>query len=126
MRRKRIPVSVAVRVAVSVRQNRLCFRCHELRALTMHHQVPVRKGGTNHEGNLIGLCRPCHDIVDRMVPVKAPIDDGRVRSQTEYFNCSLCGDVTRVGDLATKTCRWCVRKVKSLRARSLGIRTSAR
>lgn len=33
------------------------------RAYLTHHVVPRGRGGTNDDSNLLGLCRPCHDLI---------------------------------------------------------------
>lgn len=53
---------------------RMCRRPAKVRPLTRHHLVPQRKrdripntpgvGGIHHPGNVVPLCRPCHDRVE--------------------------------------------------------------
>ena len=37
-----------------------CYRCGWKEGLTVHHVLPKRMGGTNHEENLVSLCEGCH------------------------------------------------------------------
>ena len=43
---------------------RLCRRSSRVRPLTRHRIVPGRLGGRYVPINCVGLCRPCHDLVD--------------------------------------------------------------
>lgn len=40
-------------------QGRVCFYCPEL-ATTVDHVIPLVRGGTNYEGNLVPCCRRCN------------------------------------------------------------------
>lgn len=42
------------------RQGRRCFYCGTGPAETVDHVVPLLRGGTNYEGNLVPACRPCN------------------------------------------------------------------
>lgn len=42
------------------RLRRLCSYCHERAADTIDHVVPLIRGGTNFEGNLVPACRSCN------------------------------------------------------------------
>lgn len=37
-----------------------CFYCHEKRALTMEHVVPLSRGGRHAPGNIVAACAPCN------------------------------------------------------------------
>lgn len=41
-------------------RDRVCVNCGETEDIEMHHIVPLSKGGTNNEGNLVWLCTECH------------------------------------------------------------------
>ena len=45
----------------------LCERCQKQGTLTpveeVHHIVPLSKGGTHDESNLMSLCKPCHSEI---------------------------------------------------------------
>ena len=45
----------------------LCERCLKAGRMTpleeVHHILPVSRGGTHDESNLISLCRSCHNII---------------------------------------------------------------
>lgn len=43
---------------------RLCERSAKVRRLTRHHLVPISKGGSWRNENIIPLCRICHTAVD--------------------------------------------------------------
>ena len=43
---------------------RLCLRARKVRPLTRHRLIPGREGGSYEYGNVVPLCRPCHDLVD--------------------------------------------------------------
>lgn len=34
--------------------------------ITKHHMVPQADGGRNDPANIVGLCRACHDLIDKM------------------------------------------------------------
>lgn len=42
------------------RQKYLCAKCGSGQRLTLHHVIPISKGGNSDPGNLEGLCWPCH------------------------------------------------------------------
>ena len=48
-------------------RNPLCERCLSEGRMTpvdeVHHIVPIKKGGTNSEDNLMSLCRSCHNKI---------------------------------------------------------------
>ena len=50
-----------------VRQHPLCERCLEegryVPVEEVHHIIPVNKGGTSTEDNLMSLCRSCHNKI---------------------------------------------------------------
>ena len=37
-----------------------CFVCKRSEVKNIHHIIQIQHGGTNDEGNLIGLCLDCH------------------------------------------------------------------
>lgn len=43
-----------------VGQSRPCFYCRAKPAGTVDHVVPLQRGGTNYEGNLVPACRSCN------------------------------------------------------------------
>jgi 5-methylcytosine-specific restriction endonuclease McrA len=43
-----------------VRQGRGCFYCASRPATTLDHVIPLNRGGTNYEGNLVPACRSCN------------------------------------------------------------------
>lgn len=38
-----------------------CAGCFEVRWLTQHHLKYKRNGGSDRAGNIVHICRPCHD-----------------------------------------------------------------
>ena len=48
----------------------VCFSCHKARATDVHHLAGRRGEMLNAAGNLIPVCRPCHDFIHRH-PAKA-------------------------------------------------------
>jgi 5-methylcytosine-specific restriction endonuclease McrA len=44
-----------------LRRDPVCRRCHERPSAIVHHVVPVEQGGSDREGNLIGVCRERSD-----------------------------------------------------------------
>lgn len=42
------------------RAGRACFYCAERPCETVDHVVPLIRGGSNYEGNLVPACRPCN------------------------------------------------------------------
>lgn len=59
VRRKRI--SAAKRRIVLERDGHRCVRCGSARDLTMDHDIPVAKGGSNDADNLVTMCRACNE-----------------------------------------------------------------
>lgn len=52
------------KLKIVTKQFSICAICTNVKKLTVHHIVPLTKGGNHNNSNLIGLCRECHDIVD--------------------------------------------------------------
>lgn len=57
---------------------RLCRRPPHVRRLTRHHLVPKRRQGRfpfrlriHDERNIVPLCRPCHDLVEKELAVRS-------------------------------------------------------
>ena len=48
-----------------VRDGWRCRRCQSRENLTLHHIVRRSEGGSDTPKNLIALCRPCHDALER-------------------------------------------------------------
>jgi len=46
-------------------QGNQCALCEKVSILTIHHIIAVRNGGKDHHENLIGLCAPCHRLVEK-------------------------------------------------------------
>lgn len=42
------------------RDNYECKKCGSIKYIIVHHIIPLEKGGTHDEKNLITLCRKCH------------------------------------------------------------------
>lgn len=40
-----------------------CFICKKMNVQHIHHIIQVNHGGSNDEGNLIGLCKNCHSDI---------------------------------------------------------------
>jgi hypothetical protein len=45
------------------RDNYACCNCRYTKKLHVHHIVPLSRGGTNNETNLITLCERCHIMI---------------------------------------------------------------
>lgn len=60
-RREWIPVELKSKL---LKQRRSCYYCHKRRkpeeVFEVDHIVPIIRGGTNHETNLIVACRKCN------------------------------------------------------------------
>ena len=41
-------------------REKVCINCGSREEIEMHHIVPLSKGGSNNEGNLVYLCFECH------------------------------------------------------------------
>jgi len=50
---------------VLLRDNYTCRRCHSTDKLTVHHIISRRDGGPDTGRNLLTLCIPCHNFVER-------------------------------------------------------------
>ena len=62
----RIKVGAALRDKLLVQVGHRCVRClFDTPEVDVHHMVPVAKGGTNAEDNLIVLCPNCHRLAHR-------------------------------------------------------------
>jgi hypothetical protein len=58
-------ISKKIRSDVLSRDGNQCRRCYARRDLELHHLVPVSRGGSNIETNLITLCVGCHNYVEK-------------------------------------------------------------
>lgn len=58
MMKERIPPKVKARILE--RDGNKCIKCRTSKWLELHHIVPVYRGGTNDESNLITMCSLCH------------------------------------------------------------------
>jgi len=41
----------------------VCVRCRAAAATDVHHVVPVSRGGSADEANLVGMCHACHTAI---------------------------------------------------------------
>jgi HNH endonuclease len=53
--------------------------CYARRELELHHLMPVARGGSNSENNLITLCNRCHTYIERKYAVGLDILDVMIR-----------------------------------------------
>lgn len=56
-----------IRGEIIKRDGNKCILCNKrprITPLTVHHIIARRLGGSNHEENLVTLCRECHDEVE--------------------------------------------------------------
>ena len=84
--RRRIPK--AVRQEVLRRDGHKCARCDKSGCrLTMHHIMPRGEGGGDNVENLITLCVPCHDLVERVgiLRTRRMIEAGPAVSPAPYL-----------------------------------------
>ena len=65
-----------------------CHSCGATEGLTLHHMIRREMGGATEPGNLLCLCRTCHDAYDA--------DPGRVRQQ---ISDAIFGPDGRIGRL---------------------------
>lgn len=49
---------------IFARQRQRCAFCGRARQLDPHHVLKRSRGGPDHEDNIVGLCRVCHDRTD--------------------------------------------------------------
>ena len=47
----------------------LCSKCLYLRDLTKHHLYPRRFFGNSTNSPILFLCRPCHDVIEKLIPL---------------------------------------------------------
>ena len=52
-----------IRSNILKRDNHACCNCRYTKKLHVHHIVPLSRGGTNNETNLITLCEKCHIMI---------------------------------------------------------------
>jgi hypothetical protein len=52
-----------IRRIVLKRDNYKCCNCDTTKNLHVHHIVPIKRGGSNKETNLITLCEKCHILL---------------------------------------------------------------
>ena len=57
---RRLPIPTGVRFAVYSRDGWQCVHCGSSKRLTLDHIYPWSLGGSDDEGNLQTLCRPCN------------------------------------------------------------------
>lgn len=58
---------IAPEIYKKLKSKKKCMRCKKKfsgRIPEVHHVVPVCKGGSSTEENLMALCKKCHDILD--------------------------------------------------------------
>ena len=49
------------------KKNTGCAKCGQMDGdIELHHIVPLAIGGTNHDSNIVPLCRECHELVHEM------------------------------------------------------------
>lgn len=53
-------IRLEVRRRVFARDGFRCLHCGSVRQLSIDHDIPISKGGTNDESNLRTLCTPCN------------------------------------------------------------------
>jgi 5-methylcytosine-specific restriction endonuclease McrA len=60
-----------VRLGALKRDGHQCFLCHADRDLSVHHRIPRHLSRDDSPGNLVTLCRQCHDTIEALdaVPV---------------------------------------------------------
>lgn len=75
------------------RDNYQCQSCRNrlsIHQLSCHHIQPRSEGGSNNPKNLVTLCRPCHDLVER--------DELRALTDILYYKKRL--DALAEGEIA--------------------------
>ena len=86
-----------------------CENCKTTFDLTIHHIVPLSKGGSKEEDNCQTLCRPCHDEAEGFIPKKKKRKGRRpFEKQLELFEFSS----TNVLDVPMKEVKKRVSKIK--------------
>lgn len=59
-----------------VKKHPLCEECLKHRRYVpveeVHHIKPISEGGTNDEGNLMSLCRSCHEKIHKKSEISSP------------------------------------------------------
>lgn len=60
---KRRYLTLDEKVEAFRRSNNCCEECGSTRHLSIHHIVPLSRGGTNHTRNLTILCRRCNSRI---------------------------------------------------------------
>lgn len=91
-----------------------CEKCGSKDGIEVHHKIPIAKGGTNTEDNLISLCYECHknehksnrselakigiqrarkkktkDVLISKVDLLQKISDGELCSVAEIIDCII-------------------------------------
>jgi 5-methylcytosine-specific restriction endonuclease McrA len=64
--------------AIIARQKGRCAECKRRRKLTVDHIIPLARGGSNHPGNLQGLCQPCNSRKGAKDPIIFAQQQGRL------------------------------------------------
>jgi hypothetical protein len=57
---------------------KICANCGSTEEIEMHHIVPLSKGGSNREGNLVYLCFECHCKVHETIRGQGEAEDSVV------------------------------------------------
>jgi hypothetical protein len=100
------------------KQRKVCIYCSAL-ANTIDHVIPLVRGGTNHEGNLVPCCRQCNSakagrfVVEwrtgkRLSRMAAPLPWSRKQRKPMVLPIAAIGGVQL--DLFTKYCIACSRE----------------
>lgn len=59
------PFKETLKTKVRERDNHKCVICESEQQLHVHHKIPRKLGGVNHEDNLVTLCSSCHGVVEQ-------------------------------------------------------------
>lgn len=85
----------------------ICRLCNGRHALTTHHVVPRCMGGDNSPGNLMRVCRPCHDILDHEAGVRPK---PTTRPRVKVKNRCACGNSLKKSRVFGSMCLKCYYK----------------
>lgn len=88
----------------------ICARCKKLKGLTTHHRIPRCKGGDNSHGNLLRVCRPCHDILDHEAGVRPKRGDDKPAKMNP--NRCKCGNSLKKARVFGTQCLKCYYKAE--------------
>ncbi len=97
------------------RQGRQCSYCPDI-ADTIDHLLPLVRGGSNHEGNLVPACRRCNSSKASRTVMEWRLGQSVPRTVSGALSLLPERDTRQALRLVqVRACRWCTRTIQSKR-----------